>query len=214
VDSGPVAKQQSPDVATAIDATLPQTQCTRCGYPDCRSYAEAIAGHSAPINRCPPGGQFTIQRLALLLDTTALELDPEYGSEAPRQVAVIDEQWCIGCTLCIQACPVDAIVGAAKRMHTVVEAWCNGCELCLAPCPVDCILLEPPRSGPDNPKQWLQQRAGSMRERYQRRQQRSLLKPRNRKALDRRQRRERIAQALARERSRRSLVSPKPGSPQ
>ena len=129
--------------ASAIDAQLPQTQCTRCGYPACRPYAEAIYAGEAPINRCPPGGQATIAALAALLDRPALPLDPEYGVEAPRQVAWIDEAICIGCTKCILACPVDAIVGAAKRMHTVVLDDCTGCELCIEPCPVDCIELHP-----------------------------------------------------------------------
>jgi electron transport complex protein RnfB len=127
----------------AIDAQLPQTQCTRCGYPACRPYAEAIAAGEAQINRCPPGGQATIAALAALLDRPVLPLDPDYGIEAPRQVAWIDEAICIGCVKCILACPVDAIVGAAKRLHTVIVEDCTGCELCIAPCPVDCIELRP-----------------------------------------------------------------------
>jgi len=123
----------------AIDAVLPQTQCTRCGYPDCHTYANAVATGTAPINQCPPGGQATIGRLAALLQTEAIPLNPAFGVEGPRTAAVIDEERCIGCTLCIQACPVDAIVGTAKRMHTVLTAYCSGCDLCLAPCPVDCI---------------------------------------------------------------------------
>ncbi|MCB1640691.1 MAG: RnfABCDGE type electron transport complex subunit B [Xanthomonadales bacterium] len=129
--------------ATRIDAELPQTQCTRCGYPACRPYAEAIAEGTAPINRCPPGGAATIAALARLLNAPVLPLDPECGVEAPRQLAWIDEAICIGCTKCILACPVDAIVGAAKRMHTVIAEDCTGCELCIAPCPVDCIELHP-----------------------------------------------------------------------
>lgn len=123
----------------AIDALLPQTQCTRCGYPTCRAYAEAVAEGRADINRCPPGGQAGVHRLARLLEREEKPLDPECGVEKPRAAALIDEARCIGCTLCIQACPVDAIVGAAQRMHTVLTAYCTGCELCLAPCPVDCI---------------------------------------------------------------------------
>ncbi|MBT0960728.1 electron transport complex subunit RsxB [Denitromonas iodatirespirans] len=126
-----------------IDAILPQTQCGQCGYPGCRPYAEAIANGEADINQCPPGGEEGIRHLADLLGREFKPLDEEHGVEKPKSVAVIDEQICIGCTLCIQACPVDAIVGAAKQMHTVVESECTGCELCVAPCPVDCITMEP-----------------------------------------------------------------------
>ena len=122
-----------------IDAILPQTQCGQCGYPGCRPYAEAIAEGEADINLCPPGGQEGVAKLADLLGR---EIKPLEVEERPKQVAVIDEQWCIGCTLCIQACPVDAIVGAAKQMHTVIEPLCTGCELCLKPCPVECIQME------------------------------------------------------------------------
>ncbi len=128
-----------PDLTQAIDALLPQTQCTRCGYPDCHAYATAVANEQVPINQCPPGGQATIERLAALLDTTAVPLNTDFGTQQPRTTALIDENRCIGCTLCIQACPVDAILGSAKRMHTVLTAHCTGCELCLPPCPVDCI---------------------------------------------------------------------------
>jgi len=123
----------------AIDALLPQTQCTRCGYPDCRAYATAISRDQASYDQCPPGGQVGVQRLAKLLGKPEIPLNTEYGSETPRTAAVIDERRCIGCTLCIQACPVDAIMGSAKRMHTVLTVYCTGCDLCLAPCPVDCI---------------------------------------------------------------------------
>ncbi len=126
-----------------INAALPQTQCTRCGYPDCRAYAEAIASGDAPINRCPPGGAEGIERLATLTRQPVLPLDPDCGSEGPRLMAIIDEAWCIGCTLCLDACPVDSILGAHKRMHTVIEPLCTGCELCVPVCPVDCIRLEP-----------------------------------------------------------------------
>jgi electron transport complex protein RnfB len=129
--------------AADVDALLPQTQCTRCGYPDCAAYARAIAHDRAPINRCPPGGDATITALAELTGRAALPLDPECGAETPLLVAVVDEARCIGCTICIQACPVDAIVGAPKRMHAVLDAWCSGCELCVAPCPVDCIVMRP-----------------------------------------------------------------------
>lgn len=131
-------------LAANIDAALPQTQCTRCGYPDCASYAEAIARREAPINQCPPGGQEGIRRLAEITgqpELRELPLSVEHGVEAPRTVAVIDEAWCIGCTLCIKACPTDAILGANKRMHTVIAEHCTGCELCIPVCPVDCIEL-------------------------------------------------------------------------
>ena len=123
-------------------ALLPQTQCTRCGYPDCAAYAQAICQGEADINQCPPGGEQGVARLAALTGRPMAPLKPEHGVEGPRSVSFIDEAWCIGCTLCIQACPTDAIVGANKRMHTVIEAHCTGCELCLKVCPVDCILLE------------------------------------------------------------------------
>lgn len=129
-------------LADKIDKLLPQTQCGQCTFPGCRPYAEAIAKGEADINQCPPGGEVTIQALAELLGVEPKPLNAEHG-EAPTQalVALIDEQTCIGCTLCIQACPVDAIVGAAKHMHTVIEAECTGCKLCLPPCPVDCIWM-------------------------------------------------------------------------
>jgi electron transport complex protein RnfB len=128
--------------AARIHAALPQTQCTRCGYPDCERYAEAIAQGEAAINQCPPGGAQGIARLAQLTGQARLPLDPARGIEAPRTIAVIDENWCIGCTLCIDACPTDAILGSNKRMHTVIEPYCTGCELCVPVCPVDCIALE------------------------------------------------------------------------
>ena len=131
------------DPVDDIDALLPQTQCTQCGYSGCRPYAEAIAAGEAPINRCPPGGAAGIVALSVLLERPALPLDPAHGVEGPRTAALIDESRCIGCTLCIQACPTDAIVGAAKQMHTVIIAECTGCELCLPPCPVDCIEMLP-----------------------------------------------------------------------
>lgn len=130
-------------ITEQINRLLPQTQCAQCGYPGCRPYAEAIANGAAAINQCPPGGQHTIQSLAKLLDRDPIPLNPEYGSETAPQIALIDEAHCIGCTLCIQACPVDAIVGAAKLMHTVIRSECTGCQLCLPPCPVDCIQMLP-----------------------------------------------------------------------
>ncbi len=150
-----------------IDALLPQTQCTRCGYDDCRAYARALACGQSEINRCPPGGDPTIQRLAALLDRRPLPLDAECGVEQARSVAVVDEAWCIGCRLCIEACPVDAIVGAPKRMHSVIESECTGCELCLPPCPVDCIRMVPARTGPESATAWLRTRAEAARRRYQ-----------------------------------------------
>jgi electron transport complex protein RnfB len=129
--------------ADAIDALLPQTQCRRCRYESCRAYAEAVAAGQAPINRCPPGGDATVAALADLLGTPALAIDPSCGVTTPLAIARIDEATCIGCTLCIQACPTDAIVGAAKLMHTVIANRCTGCELCLPPCPVDCIAMLP-----------------------------------------------------------------------
>jgi Na+-translocating ferredoxin:NAD+ oxidoreductase subunit B len=127
------------ELVNAIDALLPQTQCTKCGYQGCRPYAEAIAWGDADINQCPPGGMAVIGKLARLLGRAEKPLNPSNGSETPRAAALIDESRCIGCMLCVKACPVDAIVGAAKRMHTVLTESCTGCELCLPPCPVDCI---------------------------------------------------------------------------
>lgn len=155
-----------PALADAIDALLPQTQCTRCGYPDCRRYAEAVATGEADINRCPPGGKTGVERLAALTGRPASPLDPACGAEGPLRLAVIDETWCIGCTLCIEACPVDCIVGAPKRMHTVVAAQCTGCELCVPACPVDCITLvdvTPGRSGWDA---WTPAQAEAARDRH------------------------------------------------
>ena len=135
---------ESDPLVDKIDAILPQTQCGQCGYPGCRPYAEAIARGEADINQCPPGGETVIIQLADLLGRDVKPLNPEHGApQTEKKVALIQEQWCIGCTLCIQACPVDAIVGAPKQMHTVIAAACTGCELCLPPCPVDCIEMVP-----------------------------------------------------------------------
>lgn len=133
-------------LAARIDALLPQTQCRRCGFDGCRPYAEALAAGATELNRCPPGGSAVIDRLALLLRRPPLPLDPACGRELPRQVAWIDEAACIGCARCLDDCPTDAIVGARKRMHTVITADCTGCELCLPLCPVDCIHLSPAQS--------------------------------------------------------------------
>jgi len=140
VDSDPVVDQ--------INTLLPQTQCGQCNFPGCRPYAEAIAAGEADINQCPPGGETGIQALADLLGVEVLALNPENGEEQAKAVAVIDEEICIGCTLCIQACPVDAILGTSKLMHTVIEAECTGCDLCLPPCPVDCIEMVVPAPKP------------------------------------------------------------------
>jgi Na+-translocating ferredoxin:NAD+ oxidoreductase subunit B len=128
-------------LADRIDRLLPQTQCEQCGYPGCRPYAQAIAAGLADINQCPPGGAAGIRDLAKLLGRDVKPLNPGNGTEQARRVALIDEAVCIGCTKCIQACPVDAIVGAPKLMHTVIVDYCTGCDLCLPPCPVDCIEM-------------------------------------------------------------------------
>lgn len=146
-------------LADRLDALLPQTQCTRCGFEACRPYAEAMAGGLASHNRCPPGGEATLVALAGALGLPVMPLDPEVGAWRARRVAVIDADRCIGCTLCIEACPVDAIVGAARYLHAVIEPLCSGCELCLAPCPVDCIDM---RSAPE----WQRDDADAARERH------------------------------------------------
>lgn len=146
-----------------LDAELPQTQCTQCGYDGCRPYAQAIADGLAEINRCPPGGQGGVVALAQVLDTAILPLDQTRGVPQPLRVAVIDEAHCIGCTLCLVACPVDAIVGANKRMHTVLADVCTGCDLCIAPCPVDCIDMVPAH------RAWTSADAQAARRRHQRR---------------------------------------------
>jgi electron transport complex protein RnfB len=154
-------------LAARLHAALPQTQCTRCGYPDCAGYAQAIAAGEAAINQCPPGGAEGIARLATITGRPALPLNPDNGVEGPRPVAVIDEDWCIGCTLCLDACPTDAILGANKRMHTVIEPHCTGCELCLPVCPVDCISLENVTGERTGWDAWSPAQAGAALERYQ-----------------------------------------------
>ncbi len=151
---------------------LPQTQCTRCGYPDCAGYARALVQGEARINQCPPGGQAGIERLAALTGQPVLPLNEEHGVEAPRTVVWIDESWCIGCTLCIEACPTDAIVGTHKRMHTVIEPYCTGCELCLPVCPVDCINVENASGEDTGWNAWTAEQADLARSRYAQRQQR------------------------------------------
>jgi electron transport complex protein RnfB len=153
-------------LADQIEDLLPQTQCTKCGYDGCRPYAEAIAEGRAEINQCPPGGIEGVARLAGFLGRKVIPINPANGVERPRPVAFIDEALCIGCTLCIQACPVDAILGAAKQMHTILPSLCTGCDLCVAPCPVDCISMMPvtgERSGWDA---WSQEQADAARERH------------------------------------------------
>jgi electron transport complex protein RnfB len=153
--------------AARLHAALPQTQCTRCGYPDCAGYAEAIAAGEAQINQCPPGGAEGIARLAAISARPLLPLAALNGTEGPRQMAVIDENWCIGCTLCLDVCPTDAILGGNKRMHTVIEAFCTGCELCLPVCPVDCIALENVTGERTGWDAWSQPQAAQALERYE-----------------------------------------------
>jgi electron transport complex protein RnfB len=153
-------------LADRLDAALPQTQCTRCGYADCRHYAEAMARGEAPINQCPPGGAEGIARLAAITGDPVTALNPSHGHEGPRKLVFIDEDWCIGCTLCIKACPVDCIVGAPKSMHTVIEHLCTGCELCLPVCPVDCISLEDATPGASGWAAWSPAQADEARQRY------------------------------------------------
>ena len=141
-------KVESDPIVEQIDEILPQTQCGQCGYPGCRPYAEAIA-NGDEINKCPPGGEATIKQLADLMGVEAKPLDSAHGEEDVKKVAIIREDECIGCTKCIQACPVDAILGAAKQMHTVIEHECTGCDLCVEPCPVDCIDMVPVKAKPE-----------------------------------------------------------------
>ncbi|MGD9835768.1 MAG: electron transport complex subunit RsxB [Piscinibacter sp.] len=153
-------------LARLIDAALPQTQCTRCGYPDCAAYAQAVARGEAGINQCPPGGAEGIARLAAMTGRPIVPLDPARGTEGPLRLAVIDEAWCIGCTLCIKACPVDCIVGAPKVMHTVVAGQCTGCELCIPACPVDCIAMVEVSAGRTGWSAWSTAQAEQARDRY------------------------------------------------
>ena len=156
-----------PTLADAICDALPQTQCTRCGFPDCAAYAQAIASGQADINQCPPGGEAGIARLAAITGRPACALSPAHGQIGPRHVAWVDEDWCIGCTLCAKACPTDAILGANKHMHTVIEAYCTGCALCLPVCPVDCIVLENASGSATGWAAWSAPQAQTARQRYQ-----------------------------------------------
>jgi electron transport complex protein RnfB len=156
----------SKTLADCLEDALPQTQCTKCGYPACRPYAEAMASGEANYNQCPPGGTEGVARLASILGKPVIPLNLVHGAERPRPVAVIDEALCIGCTLCIQACPVDAIMGAAKQMHTVLPDLCTGCDLCVAPCPVDCIAMVDLTPGKTGWAAWSQQQADAARERH------------------------------------------------
>ena len=159
-------------LAARLHAALPQTQCTRCGYPDCESYAVAMAAGEAAHTQCPPGGAEGVRRLAALLDRPELPLDPAHGVEGPRMLAVIDEDWCIGCTLCLKACPTDAIVGLNKHMHTVIEPHCTGCELCVPVCPVDCIELVDATADRTGWAAWSEAQARQSLARYESRKQR------------------------------------------
>ncbi len=160
------------DLTAKINSVLPQTQCTRCGYADCSAYALAIARDHAPINQCPPGGAEGIDRLARVTGRPFLALNPVNGREGPRAMAVIDEDWCIGCTLCLAACPTDAIVGANKLMHTVIAMHCTGCELCVPVCPVDCIKLETTDGQSTGWAAWTASQAVHARARYESRKKR------------------------------------------
>lgn len=153
-------------LAERLLAALPQTQCARCGYPDCAAYAQAVACGDAAINQCPPGGAEGVAKLAALTGRSIQALNPDNGLEAPRSMMFIDEDWCIGCTLCIKACPVDAIMGSNKVMHTVLEAYCTGCALCLPVCPVDCILVENASGSATGWAAWSQTAADQARDRY------------------------------------------------
>ena len=195
-------------LASRIEAVLPQTQCTRCGYPDCAQYAQAVAASQAGTNQCPPGGAEGVKRIAALVGQAPASLNPDCGAETPRVLAVIDEEWCIGCTLCLDACPTDAILGANKRMHTVVAEHCTGCGLCLPVCPVDCIALvnaSGTRTGWDA---WSAEQAGNASARYTRHRDRFLTSmplsvssgPANSE-----DKKDKVAAALARAREQRSL---------
>jgi electron transport complex protein RnfB len=190
-----------PDLADRLDDLLPQTQCTRCGYRGCRPYAEAIASGAADINCCPPGGEATLAALARMLDRDPPVLDTARGEPGPLRMARIDERACIGCTLCIEACPVDAIIGAPKRMHDVLGTLCSGCELCVEPCPVDCITMVP--AG----REWTRADAVAARARYTARSQRIAAAARpSTRAAEARKREAAVSAAIARARARRDAT--------
>lgn len=153
-------------LADRIEDLLPQTQCTKCGYSSCRDYAAAIAAGDAGIDRCPPGGAEGVARLASLLNVPELPLNPNHGEESPRRIAIIDEACCIGCTLCVEACPVDAIVGASKQLHSVLAEHCTGCGLCVAPCPLDCVSMADTGETATGWAAWTQQQADAARRRH------------------------------------------------
>ena len=198
----------SPTLADRIDELLPQTQCTRCGHQGCAPYARAVAIGEADIDRCPPGGDAVVASLAALLGRAPKPVDPACGIPGPLLVAVIDESACIGCTLCIEACPVDAIIGAAKRMHAILPSLCSGCELCVAPCPVDCIAMVPAQ------REWTRDDALDARARHEARKARLARNERiaNRKPVaplnERERRQAAVAAALARARARRAAGTP------
>lgn len=164
-------------LADRINDALPQTQCTRCGFPDCKAYAQAIALDNVPINQCPPGGLEGVTVLSKITGLPVLPLNPDNGTEGPMTVAVIDEAWCIGCTLCLKVCPTDAILGSNKVMHTVIEAACTGCDLCLPVCPVDCIEMVPISDERTGWSAWSPALAQQARQRYEARQLRLLEEP-------------------------------------
>jgi electron transport complex protein RnfB len=193
--------QSLSELANRVDERLPQTQCRRCGYDGCRPYAEAIAAGDADIDRCPPGGAATLAALAALLDRTPPPLDTSRGLPGPLRVACIDESACIGCTLCIAACPVDAIIGAQKRMHAVLTSLCSGCELCIAPCPVDCIEMRPAA------REWTPGDAVAARERFEHRQRRrAAATAAAKREAEARKRKAAVAAALERARARRETT--------
>lgn len=162
-----VAIAVSIPLVTQIEHLLPQTQCTKCGFPSCHEYASAIAHGAAGYNQCPPGGQEGVVRLATLLQQPVIPLNIRHGEERERPLAVIEEAYCIGCTLCIQACPVDAIIGAPKQMHSIIPDLCTGCDLCVAPCPVDCITMVPVTAGQTGWAAWSQPLADQSRRQFE-----------------------------------------------
>ena len=186
----------------SILEALPQTQCTRCGFPDCAAYAQAIELKQADINQCPPGGQEGVQRLSALTGVPASPLNPLNGQEGPRHVAWIDETWCIGCTLCIDVCPTDAIIGSNKQMHTVIEEVCTGCELCIPACPVDCLHLENTSYEATGWNAWSKTLADQARQRYANKLSRSLLqnstKPQNKESPELNAKQSAVQAAIAR----------------